>query len=396
MKGEETQDSSTGPQVRDARFLGWCSLGFVLIGVALVALKHATDDGFNQMAVYLVFFATVPLVTAWAIQRSGISAHAPAAVVTNCGWIERLGYILPPVVLIYGLWGINRTLYHADFEVIDPTGFGFSRQRFLAGLVVTALFLRFLAHPDRAAPHFGVLLSPRMVSCIRGAFLGLFTISLFNVDIGHDSLSYDPYTGPASAVALGAVPLVDVFSQYGLNFLLLTAGLKLLPLSMSSLSLIITILNLVYYLLAALICLRMARDKSLAVVSSTFLILFLVSAALYNSAYTPSVGAMRYLPSLLLVWTLCSLKEGTAFSGPSAFALSLSSLWSLEALIFSAVTYGAYLAAIELRSRPIDFRQAARRFMVVGGLLLLPYVLLSAAYQLRWGIPPVTIFICSW
>ena len=377
MTEEETRKDA--PPARDARFLGWCSFGFVSIGLALIAAKRATEDGLNQMIVYLVFFSAVPLVAAWAIHRGAIARRD--------GWAEHLGRFLPLVILLYGLWGINRTLYHADFEAIDLAGFGFSAWRFAGGLIVTAILLGLfwrlrLAARARAIP------SPRVAAGLRVTFLALFTLSLFNTDIGHDSLSYDPYVGPASAVALGAIPMVDVFSQYGLNFLVLTAGLKVLPWSVYSLSLIVTVLNLVYYLLAALVCLRMGRDKSLTVVAAAFLTLFLVSAALYNSAYTPSAGAMRYLPSLLLLWTCCLLREGKAFSVWSALAMVISSLWSLEAMIFSAVTYGVYIGTIALRSRPLDFGLVIKRFIGVGALLLLPYVLLTVGYKIFLGRPP--------
>ena len=391
MPGENPGKDMTSEEnsIREARFVGWCSICFVIIGGALIAAKYVSGDRLNQIAVYLAFFASVPLVTALAINRSRISYLHSGAVSDNHGWAERLGRYLPPVVLLYGLYGINRALYHADFEMIDSAGFDFSRRRFLFGLLVTALLLALgLAWRHRAQTRPHAATSAKIASFVRFAFLGVFTISLFNIDIGHDSLSYDPYVGPASAVALGAVPLVDVFSQYGLNYLLLTAGLKLMPWSMYSLSLIITALNLGYYFLVAVICLRVSRDKSLVVVVSAFFILFLISAALYNSAYTPSAGAMRYLPSLVLLWTFCYLKDESAFSWWSSLALSLSSLWSLEALIFSAVTYSAYILAISLRARPINFGLALKRFLSVGMLLLLPYVLLTVAYKVALGVLP--------
>ncbi|NDH53956.1 MAG: hypothetical protein EBY24_18665 [Betaproteobacteria bacterium] len=349
------------------------------MGAALMVGKRVTDDALNQVAVYLVFFGTVPLITAWAIHRNRSDDDGL--------WAERVGRVLPPAILLCGLWGINRALYHADYEAIDAAGFGFSRPRFLAGLACTAgllwLFRKLQAWArDRPMP------SPGMRTFFRGTWVGLFILSLFNVDIGHDSLSYDPYTGPASAVALGAIPMVDVFSQYGLNFLVLTAGLKLLPWSMYSLSLVVTVLNLVYYLLVILICLRLGRDKTLSAAAAAFLTLFLISAALYNSAYTPSAGAMRYLPSLLLLWTFCHLRAGAAFSKWSMLALSLSSLWSMEALVFSAVTYGTYIGTISLGPRPIDGRLVMKRFLGAAGLLLLPYLVLSLVYHLVWGIAP--------
>lgn len=299
-------------------------------------------------------------------------------------WLIRIGLYLPLVVLLYGLWGVDRALYHLEYEsIIDLSGFDSSPRRFFLGCLVTTLLIGYLAalrtslrsripvlFPDDVPPH------------LKYVFLGIFILSLFRIDLGHDSLSYDPYTGPASAVVLGSIPLVDVFSQYGLNYLLLAAGLKVLPWSMYSASLVITLLDLAYYFVVALICIRLCRDKVTAAVLSAFLILFLVSSALYNSAYTPSAGAMRYLPSMLVLLAVAHVTNGRTYGKFTIASLVISSLWSLEALVFSGVIFSVFLLASNLGSRPFVFGHLIRDLLRLLVVVLAPHAVLAIGYLL--------------
>jgi hypothetical protein len=387
--GYESHRASDGSSLSISWYLGFVSLCFVLLLIALVSIKTASGGRFSQMAVYLIFFASVPIIAALPVYYRTFRANPYFSGVTANRWLEYVGDYLPAAVLIYGLWGIDRVLYHADYQTIDPTGFTSSSRRFFYGcLVASLLIVSMAALRMREGLRISRVISESTSEQLRSAFLAIFIISLFKVDIGHDSLSYDPYIGPASAAALGALPMVEVFSQYGLNYVLLTAWLKLTPWSMYSMSLAVTILDLAYYLVVALICIRMSTDKTLATVLSAFLILFLLASALYNPAYTPSAGAMRYLPSMLLLLALCHLREKSAFSGASILACGLSSLWSLEAMIFSAITYSTYIFVTSLYPRPIDFRRIATRLSYLGGLLLVPHVVLTAGYALVLGVFP--------
>src|SRR2546427_6478504 len=71
---------------------------------------------------------------------------------------------------------------------------------------------------------------------------------LFDIHITLDTLSYNPYIGPAVAVLHGAVPLRDVFSQYGLNYLVFSALLALVDGAMFVATFVVAVLNIVYYL----------------------------------------------------------------------------------------------------------------------------------------------------
>ncbi|MEY3182919.1 MAG: hypothetical protein RLZ35_904 [Pseudomonadota bacterium] len=50
----------------------------------------------------------------------------------------------------------------------------------------------------------------------------LSPLLLFNIPSSFDLIHYDAYIGPAIAVLHGKIPLIDVFCQYGLSYLLFT------------------------------------------------------------------------------------------------------------------------------------------------------------------------------
>ena len=389
VDGEGRIATSPFPAVSHTWYVGFVSLCLIILGSLLLLLKAVTRDGFNQMAVYLVFFACVPIVAAFGTYYGARDANRIDAHFLRRRQVERLGLLLPPAVLFFGLWGIDQTLYHAAYEhIIDPAGFGSSGRRFFLGSLTAGLLaIGFMMMRALRLP-FGISGMPEESIRFAYVLLAIFLLSLFKTDLGHDSLSYDPYSGPASAVALGAIPMVDVFSQYGLNYLLLTAGLKLLPWSMYSMSLVVTILDLLYYFVVVLICIKLSKDKILALALSVFLIFFLASAALYNPSYTPSAGAMRYLPSMLLLLALCHVRHRAFFSRAVVFALCLSSLWSLEAAIFSCVTCSVYVLGVSIGERPFSLRPLVLRLLLLGGLVLAPHAILAIGYVVFLGTAP--------
>ena len=367
-----------------AWFVGFVSIGFVVLAFILLKGTAAIGNSLNPLMVYLVFFSAVPVLTGVVVLCGTLPAWSAGRSATFNRWLKRIGPYLPPVVLLYGLWGVERALYHLEYEsIIDLSGFDSSPRRFFLGCLVTTLLIGYLAALRTSLrSRIPVLFPDDVPAHLKYVFLGIFILSLFRIDLGHDSLSYDPYTGPASAVVLGSIPLIDVFSQYGLNYLLLAAGLKVLPWSMYSASLIITLLDLVYYFVVALICVRLCRNKGGAVVLSAFLILFLVSSALYNSTYTPSAGAMRYLPSMLVLLAIAHVINGRKYCKFTIAALMISSLWSLEALVFSVVIFSVFLLASSLGSRPFVFGNLIRDLLRLVAVVLAPHAVLAIGYLL--------------
>lgn len=371
-------------------FTGFFSFACVVLALILLKLIPAIGNAVNPLLVYLIFFSAVPMLAVMTVFSGMHWAPKPGDGNWVAKWLPVVSGFLPLAVLLYGLWGIDRTLYHATYEiVIDPSGFDSSPRRFFWGCLAAALLTGYwVAFRSSLRLRIPSLFPDDVPPNLMYVFLAVIILGLFKPDIGHDSLSYDPYTGPASAVVLGSLPFVDVFSQYGLNFLLLAAGLKLLPWSMYSASLIITLLDLLYYGIVALICLRLCRNKWTATVLSAFLILFLASAALYNPSYTPSAGAMRYLPSMLLLCAIACSGRNQIYNKFTIFALVISSLWSLEALIFSSIVFIVFLLASSLASQPFLLNRLLRDALRLVLVMLLPHILLSAGYLAVFNVLP--------
>jgi len=376
--------------INQSWFVGFVSIGFAVLALVLLKAMPAIGINLSPLMVYLVFFPAAPVLASAAVLCGMLPKLGAGRDAAINRWLARVGPYLPPVVLLYGLWGIDRALYHVSYEsIIDPSGFDSSPRRFFLGCLAATLLIGYLTAMRTSLRTRAPALFPDDVPpYLKYVFLGLFVLSLFKLDIGHDSLSYDPYTGPASAVVLGSIPLIDVFSQYGLNYLLLSAGLKVLPWSMYSASLLITLLDLVYYFVVALICVRLCRDKAAAAVLSAVLVLFLVSSALYNPAYTPSAGAMRYLPSMLVLLAIAHVTNGRTYNKCTIAALVISSLWSLEALIFSGVVFFVFLLASKLGSRPFVFGHLIRDFLRLAVVVLAPHAVLAMGYLLVFSTLP--------
>lgn len=379
-----------GQSVNQAWFGGIVSISFIALAFILLKVTAATGNGLNPLMAYLVFFSAVPILAVAAIWCGILVAREAGRAVSVHRWLMQIGLYLPVVVLLYGLWGVDRALYHISYEsIIDSAGFDSSPRRFFLGCLAASLLIGYMAaFRTSLRSQFPALFPDDVPPHLKYVFLAIFILSLFRIDLGHDSLSYDPYTGPASAVVLGSIPMIDTFSQYGLNYLLLAAGLKVLPWSMYSASLVITLLDLVYYFVVGLICVRLCRSKEVAAVISALLILFLVSAALYNSAYTPSAGAMRYLPSMLVLLAVAHAANGRTYSKYTIAALAISSLWSLEALIFSGIIFSVFLMASNLGSRPFVFGHLVRDLLRLTIVVLVPHALLALGYLLVFGVWP--------
>jgi hypothetical protein len=367
----------TTEQLREnARFLGLAAVTLAAGFLILAAARRMAGEAFGQRALYFAFVALVVTVAIGVsavcvrMARSQRQKRALDRVLQYCG------YCGPLVVLLFGLYGMRETLYHAQWSIIDPNGARPSSMRFVAGSLVTAIVIALIVRyrPLRNLNTFWVI-----------GLLGVFALGLLNVDLGYDSSHFGAYLGPASETALGAVPLVDVLSQYGLNFLALAAWLKVMPWSAFSASLFVSALNSIYYFVIALICVRMARNKPLAALLAAFLILFLTSAALYNLAYTPSAGAMRYLPPFLVLLALSYLRSDSSFSYSLLTAIALASLWSLESLIFSAGICSVYIICEARRATPFGWATSIKQHGRLLLALTVPHVVLMTLYLLTIG-----------
>ena len=237
--------TSGSPPDDGARFLVFASAFFLLWFLGLYLAFRSTGFGEREeQSIYILFFLSAPLCAAIAVWWKPLSSAPADRWPFGNAQTAMLSTALPSLILAWGLKGIDIALYHNEYET--PA---FSPGRFAAGVLVTsvaclaAIFMHKRASPGRS--------EKSLPGCFRARILGyglgfLLLLSLFDIHITLDTLSYDPYVGPAAAVLHGAIPFVDVFSQYGLNFLLFAAVLKVLPWSMFSTTLVVALLNVAY------------------------------------------------------------------------------------------------------------------------------------------------------
>lgn len=352
-------------------FLAQCLVQVLALAVLYLLFNHGHTER-HETLVYLAFLLTTPAV-AFLCHRA--TRRLPTWTACNRAH-HALGVLavaaLPLVIIGAGSVGLLRVLYFS-YEASPPL-LPFSQFRLVSGGAVAALLyaaaLRQRIQRRDAPPGVG-----HYLCYVAGLVL---IVGLFDGYLMIDTLSYSPYLAPALGVSNGLVPLIDVFSQYGLGYLLFAAGFSVqhnlfLPAAL------VAGLNVVMYLAVARSAFKLGADRLLSFILMVFAILFAHSAQLYNVNYTPSVLAMRFLPPTLLVLALLHAPVRRPFSVLSGAAAVLCSFWSLEALVFGLAAYTAYLAlcSVALRTRTADVVRAGLR---LAALFILPHVALSAAY----------------
>ncbi len=377
---------------------GIVSAYFVAYFIWLVSLGKGASPVINQFQIYYLFFLGAPVLALLAI-LTGISIEK--SIENFCTkpiqlFFGMFFYAVPICIMVYGLVGIKRTLYHLEYlNILDIAGFNFSIARFIAGCVLTCLLLSAIFFLYFSNSRIKDILNK---SRIEKTFVILaplfFFILILRPDIGHDSLSYDPYIGPASAVALGANPFTEVFSQYGLNYLILAGALKVMPWSIFSVSLVITLIDSIYLLLVLIACIRIAHNRIFGALIGIFLILFFIGAFLYNPSYTPSALGMRYLPSLILLISLFTIKNGKSFNFYTVSSIAISSIWSLEALIFSATVFFYYIFLDQIKKNKIFSIEAMKEIFSVSLCIFTPHLILVIISYLIYGsLPRYAVYI---
>jgi hypothetical protein len=214
-------------------------------------------------------------------------------------------------------------------------------------------------------------------------------ILLFDVLNNFDIEHYNAYLGPAIAVLNGKVPLIDVFCQYGLSYLVFTVGYLVFPNNYAVASVIVSVLNIICWVVLLLTLRRFIRNPLyFSVIALTHL---------FGSAYIlvhtanllPSTLCMRYLPTILLSYFLLSQIQSEKrdvdkieFFSLNAFnvLLVLNVIWSIETLISLVIIYAAYLWVMALSFRSI-FNNLHRLFLFVVSI----YLTVTAVYLISFN-----------
>jgi hypothetical protein len=168
---------------------------------------------------------------------------------------------------------------------------------------------------------------------------------LFSIQSSFDLDHYDAFVAPAIAVLHGRIPLVDVFSQYGLGYLLFTLAFLVLPNTYAVCASIVSLMNIGTFILYLFMLRQIIKNPSafcLIGVSSVFGVYFCNGMSMN---VLPSTLGFRYLPAIGFVYYLLrgqSLEENRVNLPSNIGFLLLNALWSIECLTFYFLIAGFY------------------------------------------------------
>lgn len=317
--------------------------------------------------------------------RSALARRYPIPESRSVRYLEGLIFFLLPFALFY--------LVLPDIQSVRLEEF-FRRADFHLGLALgAAIFVAVILLRKWNATGLSSLSPMGRGAAVAIAVLGAF--ALFDIDLVFDYLHFGAYVGPANAVAGGRAPLVEIQSQYGLNYLLFSAVFDWLPpRSYYSAAIVVGLVNTVFYLIFLGILFRVLRSAALACIGG-LLMLFVYKALLpYNISITPSVAGFRFMPPLLLVLALVHLPRHRNFTGFSVLATVLCALWSAEAIFFGLLTYLAAVSANNLVGRR-GFGVMVRDVVLILSVPFVSHLVLSGGLFAIFDRPPRYDFYLS-
>ncbi len=168
---------------------------------------------------------------------------------------------------------------------------------------------------------------------------------LFSIQSTFDLDHYDAFVSPAIAVLHGRVPLLDVFSQYGLGYLLFTLAFLVLPNTYAVCASIVSLMNIgtfILYLFMLRAVIKNPPAFCLIGVSSVFGVYFCNGMSLN---LLPSALGLRYLPVVFFLYYLIKEEkndENKLNCSVNTVLLYGNALWSAECLVFYFLIAGFY------------------------------------------------------
>src|SRR5262245_52759444 len=280
---EVRKDASVG---RPRRRISWCgTLGLMktsnratkkggsqlwnvaLLNVSVVALTYvliwpSAPDKSRELWFYLVTFVVAPIIGA--IGGSKLSESSPS---------RYFSYLLPPFCAIAAalvlLWSVRFLTIH-------------NRYAFWWGCALTLAagvwhLLRREGTATRLAEFLFVMAGLLVLLLLFGDPL--------RIDTGHNG----PYLGPAVNVLHGGRPMLDVFSQYGMAYLVYALLIASSGYSLPAVVALISAFNLVYFGTVAFIAWKLASRRAIPFLFTVAGIVAIVSNYPLDINYTPSV-----------------------------------------------------------------------------------------------------------
>jgi hypothetical protein len=342
----------------------WAAIGLLITLATIPLLVWAavgTGDLWLRGADRLIIaFAVLQGVGLAIASKASGTGHIVERILTSR--TVQVTAFLPALFLCSGvLFSINPANRHLNLFIslfLEPRFAGEAGQfpsslaLMLATLAVATVFA--LGHLDALSLRREA--SQRWYSAI-AVCLAFFTaaILLFDFSLAHDVFHYLTNVGPALHILHGGKLMVDTFSQYGPGPVLLTfLAFKIGPTTFGMAQLTTQLCNFFYFGIW-LICLSRMSQWKLAISLSGLLALALFLAS-WGRGYgnvneAPSILALRYLPTLLMVLAISNLAPPRRFSFLTMLATFISSQWSFETLVGTLGVHLAFVGMLALGDR---------------------------------------------
>jgi hypothetical protein len=214
--------------------------------------------------------------------------------------------------------------------------------------------------------------------------VGIFVLGLFDDSLYYSLIAYIPYVGPALHNLHSGIPMVDVFSQYGLlTWVIIKVGFAALPISFGSAAALVRVANLAYLFTIALIIFGLSRRRlsALLLTMPVLLVGITFHEGLFNLNALPSTGGMRYLVPAVMVLALTAVRSEAKARILAIPILILASFWSLETFVFTLAPWLSVSLLQCVRNR--NFGESGRSILVGIGGIVTAHGLFAAAIFVR-------------
>lgn len=201
------------------------------------------------------------------------------------------------------------------------------------------------------------------------------------------------FLGPANDVLHGRAMLASAWSQYGVGAIdALALVFGLVPIGYGMLSLVVVALTVLLYLCVYATLRLGGLGQALALMTVAVAALGNVFASIDVYVLFPSATALRFgLPYLMVLFaTIGARRPAWQMRNLMLGVLAVSAVWSFEAFVYCATTYGALVLVEAICARDGAVRRVLREAVLglgvsVAAVLLYSLLTLAAHGGLHWG-----------
>ncbi len=299
-------------------------IGLALLVVGAVLAATPPNDATGRLIAYLAAYGLcAPMAGAlslWALRR-GLYRQWSGLVSIFC-ILAALAFIALAAAADFSImWKTNAAIFARG------AAFGFI---LIVGILLEA----------RASPKLWPIVIPVRIFAVGVIILAIVTTALVQSGV-NGSLDWittlGVSIGPALRVMNGGVPLVDAFSIYGLGYFLVFAAAfsTIVAPSFPSAAFVVSLANATYVMVAAVIMMRCVRSLVLTAAA----IVLITVAIVPQWLGLPPAGGLRFLPPLLVALGLTFQPLERRISLLSLLPLLIAGFWSIEAFVWSFLTF---------------------------------------------------------